>query len=194
MACYIVFPIMIALCAVSRPLIITLLTEKWLPAAPMLQMLCFAFLWEPIMLINHNMLNVKGRTDYFLYAEIIKKIVAVIILIATVPLGVYYMCAGLIIYSIADIIIIVFYSKKLTEISLYTQLKTLTPIFALSFSMGLLMFLFTLISSISPLIQLVLGFSFGAIYYLTISWFFHFKEFHLLLSAATKLIKKKKND
>ena len=30
-------------------------------------------MWDPVMKINNSLLNVKGRSDYFLYAEILKK-------------------------------------------------------------------------------------------------------------------------
>lgn len=192
MSCYIIFPVMVALCALSQPLIITLLTSKWLPAAPMLQLLSLAFLFEPIMRINHNMLNVKGRTDYFLYAEIIKKIVAVLILVITIPFGVYYMCAGLVAYSIADIIIIVHYSKKITRISLLTQFRALFPIFILTFSMGSIMYLITLIHSISPLLQLCIASILGTCYFIFISWIFQFKELKIIISSLQNLIKSKR--
>ena len=35
------FPIMIGLAAVAKPLVLVLLTEKWLPCVPYLQILCF---------------------------------------------------------------------------------------------------------------------------------------------------------
>lgn len=53
----------------------------------LLSILCIAYMWYPVMVINNQMLNVRGRSDYFLKAEIIKKIVAIVILLLTMPLG-----------------------------------------------------------------------------------------------------------
>ena len=94
MSCYLIFPVMVAVAALAEPLVEVVLTDKWLPAVPYLQILCIAFMWDPVMKINHSVLNVKGRTDYFLYAEIWKKLIAFAILFATIPLGVSAMCWG----------------------------------------------------------------------------------------------------
>ncbi|MEG1372183.1 MAG: lipopolysaccharide biosynthesis protein, partial [Mucinivorans sp.] len=136
MACYVIFPIMIALCVMAEPLIELLLTDKWLPAVPFFQILCLAYMWDPVMKINHNMLNVKGRSDYFLRAEIIKKAVAVLILVATIPFGITVMCLGLIAYSFADMLIIIHFTHRLTQITLAQQTKALGPVILLSATMG----------------------------------------------------------
>jgi len=186
MSCYIIFPIMVALAAVAYPLVEVFLSDKWLPAVPMLQLLTIAYMWDPVMRINHNMLNVKGRTDYFLYAEIIKKIVAFSLLIASVPFGVKMICAGLIVYSFADIIIIVYYSRKLTGITLYQQFRSLVPIMLLTFSMGGIMYVVTLIPNISSVMQLLISLPLGALWFFAWSWIFRFKEFDMLLSLTDR--------
>ena len=93
MSCYLIFPVMVAVAALAEPLVEVVLTDKWLPAVPYLQILCIAFMWDPVMKINHSVLNVKGRTDYFLYAEIWKKLIAFAILFATIFGGIG-LCAG----------------------------------------------------------------------------------------------------
>lgn len=45
MACFLIFPVMIGLCAVAEPLVRLILTDKWLPAVPLLQILCIAYMW-----------------------------------------------------------------------------------------------------------------------------------------------------
>lgn len=71
---------MLILCALADPLVRLLLTDKWIEAVPLLQILCIAYMWDPVMKINNSLLNVKGRSDYFLYAEILKKTMAFLIL------------------------------------------------------------------------------------------------------------------
>lgn len=90
---------MLTLCVLAKPLVILILTEKWLPIVPLLQILCIAYLWDPIMVINCNIINVRGKSNYLLKAEILKKMIAVIILIVTIPLGIKIMCIGLIVYA-----------------------------------------------------------------------------------------------
>jgi O-antigen/teichoic acid export membrane protein len=107
MTCYVIFPLMIGLAVLAKPLILLLLTEKWLPAAELLSILCLAYMWYPVMVINNQILNVRGRSDYFLKAEVIKKIVAIGILIVTLPWGLKALCWGLVAYNWMDMIIII---------------------------------------------------------------------------------------
>lgn len=186
MACYVVFPIMVGLCAVAEPLVELLLTAKWLPAVPFFQILCIAYMWDPVMKINHNMLNVKGRSDLFLRAEIIKKIIAVIILIVTIPLGVTVMCVGLIAYSFADMLVIIYFSHKLTNITLWQQIRALLPIVALSFSMGAVIYLVLAILPGSVVLKLIVGVVVALVYFGGLSYVFRFKELGQLLSIVRR--------
>lgn len=186
MACYLIFPVMIGFSALAKPLISLLLTDKWLPAVPLLQILCIAYMWDPIMKINHNMLNVKGRSDYFLYAEVLKKIVAFSILFLTIPFGVKVMCAGLILYAFADIIIITYYTRKLTGISLLLQIKVLLPVVLLSFSMGGFVYLTTLLVA-SVWMQIFLGLLVGVSYYVILSYIFDIREIKTLISLVKRI-------
>lgn len=185
MACYCIFPVMIGFCALAEPVVRLVLTDKWLPAVPLLQILCIAYMWDPVMKINHTLLNVKGHSDYFLYAEIIKKIAAFLILFATIPFGVKVMCGGVVLYAFVDIIIIVHYTQKLTSIGLLTQVKELAPVISLSFSMGVIVYMITLLG-ISPSVQLAIGIPIGMAYYFLISSLFHYKEFEMALSFIRK--------
>lgn len=181
LSCYCIFPVMIGLCVLSEPLVRLILTDKWLSVVPLMQILCIAYMWDPVMKINTSVLQAKGYSDYFLYAEIIKKIVALIILFISIPYGVKIMCAGLILYAFADMIIISFYSKKLISVSFFEQMKTLLPIILLSFSMGALTYLLSLLFE-NAIIKLLLGSIAGVLYYLLISYLFKFEEFNILLS------------
>lgn len=128
MACFIVFPLMTLLAVIAKPLVLIVLTEKWLPAAELISILSLAYMWYPVLVINNQILNVKGRSDLFLKAEIIKKIVAVAILCATLPFGIQWLCWGIVIYNIFDMILIVWYSKKVIPIGYYQQFKSLSHI------------------------------------------------------------------
>lgn len=127
MSCFIVFPLMTTLAILSKQLTLLILTEKWLPTAELLSILCFAYMWYPVMFVNNQILNVKGHSDYYLYAEIIKKIVAIIILLITLPFGVKALCWGLVIYNFLDITIIIYYSKKVISTGYLEQLRNIFP-------------------------------------------------------------------
>lgn len=185
---YIVFPMMIGLAILSEPLIILILTEKWIEVVPYMQILCLAYMWEPIMHITWSLLNVKHRSDFSLKSEIIKKIIAVTILFATIPLGIKTMCIGLIIYSLFDITIISkFTCKILPEITTKNIFKNTTSILLQSIIMGVIVYLFTqLITNLW--IQLFGGIIIGFITYILLSFYLCKKEFNyiILLLKRTK--------
>lgn len=136
MSCFIVFPLMTTLAILSKQLTLLILTEKWLPTAELLSILCFAYMWYPVMFVNNQILNVKGHSDYYLYAEIIKKIVAIIILLITLPFGVKALCWGLVIYNFLDITIIIYYSKKVISTGYLEQLRNIFPFLITTLVMG----------------------------------------------------------
>lgn len=67
------FSCMLGLAAIAKPLIIILIGDVWLPAAYLLQIICFSGMLYPLHAINLNILQVKGRSDLFLKLEIIKR-------------------------------------------------------------------------------------------------------------------------
>ena len=70
---FITFIIMLGMAAVAKPMIVTLIGEKWLPSVEYLQLLCLGAMLFPLHALNLNILNVKGRSDLFLKLEVIKK-------------------------------------------------------------------------------------------------------------------------
>ena len=62
---YIIFPMMAGLAAVATPLIRILLTDKWLPCVPYMQIYCFSMAFYPVHTCNLQAINAMGRSDHF---------------------------------------------------------------------------------------------------------------------------------
>jgi teichuronic acid exporter len=185
LSCYIIFPITIGLCVLAEPFIMVLLGEKWLPAVPYLQILCIANMWDPVGRINGSVINAKGRSDYFFNAELIKKVAAVIILVATIPFGIRIMCYGLILYAFADVYIIAVYTRKLLNLSILDQVKSLLPVLSISVLMGAASYSCTFLG-VSSLMQLLLGTLTGIVVFFGLSWLFKFREFEFVSSYLNR--------
>lgn len=119
----VVFPSCLLLALFAKPLLYVVFTPKWLPAAPLLSILAISFILYPLMSMNIQMLQVKGYSNLFLRAEIVKKITAIILLIASLKLGVIYLCLSILAYNICDYLIALFYVKKIFQTSLFEQVK-----------------------------------------------------------------------
>lgn len=129
---FLVFPCMMLLAALAKPLVIALITEKWLSCVILLQIICFSQMWYPIHAMNLNLLLVKGRTDLFLKLEIVKKIYGICILASTLPFGLIVFCVGGIFSCIISLFVNTWYNGKIVDFGFWEQMKDLMPIFFLS--------------------------------------------------------------
>lgn len=171
MVAFCVFPLLLGLCGVAKPLIIFLITEKWAPCIIILQILCFAYLWDGIVRINLNLLYVTGRSDLVLKLEVIKKIVAFTILIISIFFGIVGMCIGRVVYALAAFYMNTYYTKKILNYGFGAQVKEILPSFLLSFSMMGIAF-FVSYSVSTPILSLTISLIICPIYYLSLSYLF----------------------
>ena len=75
---FLIWPIVIGLAASAETVVRLLLTDKWLPCVPFLQIFCITYGFWPIHTANLNAIKAVGRSDIFLKLEIIKKVIGVI--------------------------------------------------------------------------------------------------------------------
>lgn len=130
------FPIMVGLAVVARPLVKVLLTEKWLPSVPYLQLLCLAGLLFPLHVVNLDILKAKGRSDLFFRLEIIKKILVVVAIVVTYRWGILGLIAGQIVVSVLAYYLNTYYVGKLIEYPISEQIRDLLPYLAIAGVMG----------------------------------------------------------
>lgn len=101
---------MLILVLIARPLFLVLLGDKWLESVYFFQILCIASIFVPFSVYNLTILKVKGRTDLFLRAEVIKKIIGVATLVICLRFGIEAIVWGLCITNIIAAYINGFYS------------------------------------------------------------------------------------
>ena len=137
LSAYLVFPMMVGLASLARPLTVVLITEKWIASVPLMQLICFSMMWYPIHAINLNLLTVTGRSDYFLRLEIIKKVWGLAVMFCSLPFGLTAFCAAGIVSSYVCLFINTYYTKKIIDLGVWQQMKDLLPVLANSMAMGL---------------------------------------------------------
>ena len=183
---FLVFPVMVGMAALAYPLVVLLVTDKWVQCVPYLQIICFASMWYPVHAINLNLLQVKGRSDLFLRLEIIKKVIITIAIFICVPFGIIGICVGSVCTSIICLAINTYYTGKLINVGFLTQMRDLSPILLLSLIMGVLVF-FAIIPFESNAFKLLFGFIVGLLFYLGLSKLFKLPE----LKEALNIIRRK---
>ena len=186
---FILFPMIFGLAAVSEPLVKILLTDKWLPAVSIMQLLCFSYLLWPIHTINLQAINALGRSDIFLKLEIVKKIVGIIALIISIPFGIIFMVIMKIVTSVVSSFINSYPNKKLLNYSFIEQIKDILPALILSAIMFIITYSISFFE-INSIITLVLQLLVGSIVYIVLSYLTKVES----LTYALDIIKNIKNN
>ncbi|MDR6516353.1 lipopolysaccharide biosynthesis protein [Chryseobacterium camelliae] len=185
---YLTTPVLTIMIVLANPLIEFLLTEKWLPIVPIFQILCITGIFYPLHVYNLLILQVKGKSNLFLYLELIKKILTALILVISIQQGFYGLLWGQVLLSILCLFINTHFAGKYLNYTMFQQLKDLLPLFVISVIMGIVIY-FTnnyVLSSFSNLSILVLGTSIGVVFYIIVSAILKLSTFQ----ETIKIIKK----
>lgn len=188
---YIIFPMMIGLAIIAKPLILILLTEKWLPAVPFLQIFCAVYALWPIHTANLQAINALGRSDIFLKLEVIKKIIGILILSISIQYGVYAIAIGLIVSGIISTFINIFPNIKLLDYGILEQFKDVAPSILISIMMGIVVFSVQLFH-LPPLFTLIAQIFVGIFIYIILSILFKLESFNFLIRTMKDLKEKRK--
>lgn len=190
-SCYIMWPLMIGLAVVAKPLIIILLTDKWLAAVPFLQVACISYGLEPLQTANLNAIKSVGRSDIFFRLEIIKKIIAIGILLISMRYGVLAIAISGAGYLFIESIINATPNRKLLNYSYIDQIKDVLPSLLMSLAMATLIYpvKFVIHNNYLLLITQVI---LGGIIYIGVSLVIKFEPFLYCLDIlkATRLDEK----
>ena len=180
---YILFPLMAGLAGVATPLVRLLLTEKWLPCVPYLQIYCLSLAFNPVHMCNLQAINALGRSDIFLRLEIIKKTIGIGALavavfcfdspVAIAMTGVFT--------TVTSCFINAYPNKKLIGYSYFEQMKDLMPTFVLSVCMALCVSAINLLN-LGDVLTLALQVLLGMATYIAASALFRLKPYQLLVA------------
>lgn len=166
---FIIAPIMALLAAVSPVLIPLAFNEAWTPAIPYLQLLCIIGALYPLHAINVNLLLVKGRSDLLFRIGLIKRAVSISLLFLAVPYGVTGIIVGQIISSLFSLIPNTYFTAKLIEYSLVTQLRDVIKPMISAIAAGYLSWLVIVNIGVHPLLSLIGCSLMGSILYIIFS-------------------------
>ena len=158
---------MISLGAVSEPLIYCLIGEKWHEAATYLPLICISMSLYPLHAINLNMLQVQGRSDIFLYLEIIKKVIAVVPISIGIFVGIYWMLVASIFTGIVSYFLNSYYTGKSLGYSSWKQLRDVAPSYGIAFAIAVVVYFLKYLSLsywiVLPL-QVLIGIVVGVVF------------------------------
>lgn len=206
---FLLSPLMVGLAVVAEPLIRILLGEKWMPCVPYLQLTSVAHLFRPMQGSNLAGLRAIGRSDLILKLGIIKRIVGVSLLGASLVIGPKLSVkpgfeVGALAMMSANVITQIFGcfvhagpNKRLLDYGIGTQVKDILPYLSIAVAMGVAVYPLKYVLN-NPFILLPTQVVLGALIYLLLAKLFKMKAldelFALVKEFVTKIIAKRRKN
>lgn len=173
---FVIFPFVTILAAAAGPIVVTLLTDKWIEAVPFIQIFSLAYMLMPMQVANLQAIQALGHSGTTLKIESIKKIIELIILIITIPIGVQAIAWGIVVYNVISLMINTIPNKKLLDYGIKQQICDVLPVFFVSAFMGIIIYLLGFLG-LSSLLTLILQVFVGFGLYLFLSFLFKLESF-----------------
>lgn len=190
---FLVLPMMAGLAAVATPLVSLLLTDKWLPCVPFLQICCIDFAFYPIHTANLQAINAMGRSDVFLKLELIKKSYGLAILAVTVLCfdSVMAIAWGAVVSTLLSAFVNAAPNRKLLGYGYLEQMRDVLPSMALSAVMFLVVSAVGLLH-LHPFVQLLVQVFTGALVYGGLALLFKLESMRYLLGMLRDMLQRRK--
>lgn len=182
---YLMLPMMAGLAVCAEPFVRLLLTEKWLPSVPYMQVFCLMYAFYPLHTANLNAVKAMGRSDIFLKLEILKKLISTVLLVASVNLGVYAIALSQLLSCLMAAVINAWPNRRLLGYSFLSQLRDVLPALLLSGIMGGAVWCLSL-TNLPDLPLLIVQVAAGAAIYAGLSAALGVDSFRYLLGAIRR--------
>ena len=102
---FVVFPLMIFISTLIYQLIPILFTEKWLPSLEYVPLFCVIYGLSHLDSYNFQAISAIGRSDVILKFQVVKKIIALFLLIITLSFGIKIVIYGQVFFSVLSLFI-----------------------------------------------------------------------------------------
>lgn len=148
--------IMMLLAALSEKVVLVLFGAKWMPSVPYLQLLCFIGIVFPLVSINANLLNVKGRSDITFFVIAFKVFLSLPALVLGYYYGITTMILGMFLSGIFHYFIVVYITSKQIDYGVLEQLRDVSKGLLFSIAVSLPVYLIGRVVNYNPFFDLAL--------------------------------------
>ncbi|MCQ2496152.1 MAG: lipopolysaccharide biosynthesis protein [Lachnospiraceae bacterium] len=165
---YVLFPIMFGFAVISEKFVSFFMTEKWIGCVPFLQIMCIVYALQPLQTSSLQAIKAIGKSSLYLWIDIIKKIVGIIILIVTVFCfdDVLIIVFGALVIELFSVIVLFPVNKKLFNYTYREQIMDIAPSMMLSIGMCLVTVAFDNMLQINGLLAILMDIVIGVGTYL----------------------------
>jgi len=178
------FPVMTGLAVIARPLVITLLTPKWLGCVPFVRLLCAVGILFPLQRINLNVIIAKGRSTLFLKLELARTGMVVLFIAIAAYFGIKILILSQILAMAITWYVNGIWAGRMLSYPFWKQLIDVSPY---AFASGAMVGSMVLLERV-PLgadLNLLIGQTFvGACSYIGLCWLLQLSAFSQLKGLA----------
>lgn len=188
---YIISPIMVGLIVTARPLVVFLLTEKWLPCVVYLQIGCIANLFRCQQFINTCVTKASGEAGLLLKMDILKKSIGLVLLLVSMQFGVVWIAWSQVAMYFISMMINIAPNRRIIDYGYWSQLKDVGQNIVPALLMGALVYPLSLLP-LPNVLSLALQLLACATVYIGISILMRNESFHFALRYFRNTILGKK--
>lgn len=182
---FLLFPMMLGMASVARPFVIVLLTEKWLPCVPLLQMFCIFYLFQPVHSANMQAIKALGKGSTYLRLEAIKKVIELITLLITIGISIEAVVIGMTVLATLFTVVNAIPNVKYLNYMIKEQMLDMLPALLRSVAMVLVVIGIGLIP-MSELLRLIVQILSGIVTYILLAGLTRSKELRYLLQLLKR--------
>lgn len=173
--------ILLGFAANAKLIVIVLFGNKWLPSVEYLQLLCFTGVLFPLISVNINILNVKGRSDITLKFTMLRLLFSLIVIFLGYYYGIKFMIASLVFAYAFEYFIVALVISNIVCYSIFEQMKDISKGLLLSILFFSIIMLISKLLVFDNIILNILGILVSnIIVFISINKVFHNKEYLLL--------------
>ncbi|MGL1902333.1 MAG: lipopolysaccharide biosynthesis protein [Fibrobacterales bacterium] len=178
-------PAMTLFALLAKPLIIVVLTEKWLPIVPLLQWLCFSRMITPINELNMSTLNSLGKPGLFLKVDLLMAPVLILSMIITFPIGLNAIAIGIVCTSWIAFFVNSYFPGKLIGYGALKQLYDFRKTFISTLIMAFSVYQGMLLVS-NNYLQILVGTVVAVVSFLIPSYLFKSPEIEIIMNKFSR--------
>jgi O-antigen/teichoic acid export membrane protein len=161
---------MLGLAATAETFVPVVFGVKWLPAVPLLRILCIAGFFWPLHQINLSVLTAQGYSHLFFRLEVIKKVVGIPFIAVSCIFGVMGIAWGTAALGVVGFGINAYYTQRHLGYGAMAQLRDFFPIVAAAIPMALGVYLIGHFWHPSPIVKLASQVTIGVACFTVIAW------------------------
>lgn len=188
---FFVFPVMVGCAVCAESLIPMLYGNQWGSSVPYAQIYCFTFALWPFHTINLQALVAMGRSDVFLKLEVVKKVLALTLMLISIRHGVLaFVLTSCLVTSPLSLVINAWPNQRLLGYTIAMQLRDVLPAAIVSLVMGGCVYSVPFILQGSGCFRLVLIIQLfvGVFVFFSLSWIFRLQALEQYLTLVDSVL------